>query len=174
VSQHQNPAFDSNVWDPLAAIDARLVVDGLAYTFQGGDSIRKGAREFTNLFGSLALVLPAGSHAVYLQWRSDGFRWTTLNDLDDGFTHGEKLLAYISSENAKPVITAPPAAYGTENVVLAIPGIRVDDVDALLAGGVTLDVNLTVTTGLLALPNSALLANPVEYLFGVSDTTCSR
>jgi hypothetical protein len=171
VTQHQNPNFDANVWDPLASLDARLVVDDVAYTFQGGDSIRLGSRQLTSLFGTLALVLPPGSHVAYLQWRSDGFRWMTLNDMDDGFTHGEKLLAYVSSENAAPSITAPEVVYGTEDVVLVITGLRVDDVDALLAGGVVLDVNITVTTGTIDLPNVALLANPVEHIFGTENTT---
>lgn len=152
-------------------MDARLVVDDVAYTFQGGDSVRRGSREFSSLFGNLALVLPAGSHSVSLQWRSDGFTWTTLNDLAGGFSHGEKLLAFVTSENVLPVISSPETVYGTEDVVLVVPGVRIDDIDDLLAGGVTLDVNITVSTGSLAMPNSALLAYPLEYTFGVDHTT---
>eukprot|EP01032_Pedospumella_encystans_P014576 gene14576-16731_t len=171
VTQHENPNFDSNVWSPLSTVDARLVVDDTAYSFQGGDTLALESREFNELFGSLPLILPAGSHSVSLQWRSNGFRWTTLNDIDSGFAHSDILLMFITSENAQPTITRPEVVYGVEDVLLVISNVRVDDVDDQLAGGVIVSVNLTVQTGMLAFPNAAFLANPIEYTFGVHEST---
>ncbi|KAJ1432957.1 hypothetical protein B484DRAFT_327005, partial [Ochromonadaceae sp. CCMP2298] len=59
--------------------------------------------------------------------------------------------------NAQPTITSPAMVAGLEDALLVILGVRVDDVDAQLEGGVVMDVNITLATGTLSFPNAPLL-----------------
>jgi len=151
-------------------VDSRVVVDGVAYTYAGGATLEAGTRRLDDLFASLALVLPAGSHTISLEWRSYGFDWTTIND--GGLSHGERLLTFISSENSQPQIASPTILEGLEDSPLVMRGVSIADDDSLmtLSGGLTLDVTITVSVGYLSFPNTPLLANPLEYSHGVYES----
>ncbi|RYH31690.1 hypothetical protein EON65_02100 [archaeon] len=163
VTQYENPNLDANVWSSLTQVDSRLVIDSIAYTFEGS-TVATTARRYDDMFGQLALTLPAGTHFIALQWRSEKVRWIDLNNINGGFAHGSKLLTFVSSENAQPIITAPDVLYGTEDVVLTITSILVADVDAEISAGMLVSVNLTTHTGLLAFPNLPLFAREVDVI----------
>lgn len=164
ISQHANPNLDANAWQPLAQLQCRLVVDGIGYSYRGGAETT-GSRRLSDLFGQLALILPAGRHHVELQWRSDGVSWMTLNNLDGGFLHGEKLLTFISSANAQPRIDAPDKLVGLEGEDLRISSISISDVDAELQPGMRVSVNLTVTWGVLQLFNQPFFSSNSSSIF---------
>ena len=162
VTQAENPNFDSNLWKPMAEVDARIVVDGIGYTYRGGTSLTSSSRRFETMFGSLPIVLKAGTHSISLQWRSDKVAWTTLNDIN-GFSHSDTLLTFISSANAQPIISTPVNLTTNEDQILRIDSIRVDDIDAELEAGMVMAVNVSVDHGTLMFPNLPLLANSISF-----------
>ena len=110
----------------------------------------------------MKLILGAGSHSVALQWESTpglaGANWTLLNNAAvNGFNHGEELLVMITSENAQPTITIAPSTgsviRGYENQAVSIPGLSVGDVDVLLAPGMMVMLNISVSVGSLSFPH---------------------
>eukprot|EP01038_Epipyxis_sp_PR26KG_P007209 gene7209-9837_t len=172
VTQHENPNLDSNSYHPLSQVDARVVIDGTPYRFEGSSSVVSQSRVFTELFVSVGVVLPPGQHAMSLQWKSDKFNWTVLNDLSGAYVHGGKLLTFISSENAKPSITAVESYQTNEDSPVALTGIRVDDVDSLLESGMIVELNITTHIGTVALilderATSYFSAiSPFEHIYG--------
>ena len=68
-----------------------------------------------------------------LQWRSDSVEWTTLNNVDGGFSHSERLLVLVTSENVAPTLSLPYTTIGVDEDAgrdgsgvssLAINGVR--------------------------------------------------
>jgi hypothetical protein len=161
VTQYGNPSLDANLWDSLSSVQARLVVDGVGYTVDSGASLTTGSARFDTLFGEFPLVLSAGPHNVYLQWRSDLVKWSTFHDLEGGFAHSDELLTFISSENAQPKISCAPAVKGYENQDLVIDSLNISDIDDALLPGMFVNLNISVGTGDLFFPNLPQYSNKV-------------
>lgn len=164
ITQHGNPNLDANVWAPLVSLKSRVVIDGVAYTQLGGKNTA-GSRVFDTNFGELAVILPAGMHTVQLQWQSSpDSSWMLLNDISGGFAHGESLLTFISSDDARPSIQAPSSLQGIKNDVVVINSVSISDIDQQLSQGMTVSLRLSVSNGTLWFPNQPLLAHEIEYL----------
>ena len=137
--------------------------------------------------GNLKLILGAGSHSVALQWESTpglaGSNWTLLNNAAvNGFTHGEELLVMITSENAQPTIAIAPSTgtviHGYENQAVSILGLSVGDVDVLLAPGMMVMLNISVSVGSLSFPHYVPVdgqgnPNPLSITLTPPSTTTS-
>jgi hypothetical protein len=164
VTQYENPNVDANLWNTLSSVQARLVIDGVGYTMGSGNTLITGSARLDTLFGQFATVLSAGSHNVLLQWRSDLVKWGTINELEDGYAHSERLLTFISSENAEPTISAPTTIPGVENEDMIISSIGISDIDEALLPGMSVNLNISVITGTLSFPNQPILANFIEYV----------
>jgi hypothetical protein len=170
ITQHSNPNLDSNVWEPLRTLRARVVIDGIAYSQIGG-TVSTGSRTIRDNTGQLAVVLPSGMHTISLQWQtSPGVSWTLLNEISGGFAHGESLLTFISSEDAKPSITAPLSLRGKKDTAVAINSISVTDIDDLLSSGMLVEVIISVEHGTLHFPNLPMLANDIEFVHLENET----
>jgi hypothetical protein len=152
VSQKGNPNFDSNVWAQLSDVQARLVVDNVAYLYSSS-SVSGSSRSLDTLFGSLSLTLPAGTHSIVLQWKSHDCNWMTLNQIEDGFLQSDQMLMMITSENSEPTITSTSSSFnGAEDTFLPITGLQVGDIDEKLVDGYVLTVNISASHGLIILP----------------------
>lgn len=162
VTQRGNPNLDANIWDPLAVVQTRLVVDGVAYTYRGS-TVAASSQIIDSAFSQLALILPEGLHTISLQWKSNQVNWTTLNGINGGFIHSERLLTVITSENAKPSIFAPTALSTLEDTVLQIDGVSIGDIDSLLIPGMEVILQINIASGSLSFPNQSLLANDIDF-----------
>jgi hypothetical protein len=121
VSQVGNPNFDQWTWETWNQIDARIVVDGVAYR-ASSSQLEASDRSQKNLFGQLPLNLEAGSHSIKLQWQalSSSFSssskttertgevsnatWMTLNAMEDGFINSDQLLVFVTPNNTVPSV----------------------------------------------------------------------
>ena len=148
VTQRSNPKLPSALHDALATVRARIMVDNLPYEYSSS-STSASQDVLTSLFVSLPIVLEAGTHSIALQWKADGADWTGLNGLADGFAHSERLLVFITSENAVPRISTPRLLSTDEDVALSVTSLVISDVDSSLAGGMIVQFNLTVFYGTL-------------------------
>ncbi len=171
ITQNENPNLDSFSWNELSKIEARLVIDGISYTSGSGSAMTITSRRMDSLFGQLALILPAGTHTVYLQWRSETVQWRTLNELSDGYAHGARLLTYITSENAQPSISCASRIGGFENQDIVISTLTISDIDEQLSPGMIVMFEIMIQTGTLSFPNQPTLANDIEYVHGSDFST---
>ena len=178
VSQYGNPNFDANIWHRLNDIQARVMVDGIGYRYSAA-MVSGTSRAMDSIYGSLALVLPSGSHTVALQWKTEQHDWTSLNALEDGFAQADQLLVLVSSENAKPVIRHPLNYRGDEDEDLVLAGLSISDIDDALVEGMRVKIQICVTHGLLRLPSIKEYTDEIlvtdEYLrlskaFEIEDT----
>lgn len=151
VTQHTNPNLDSRYWSALEEVQTRVMVDNVPYDYSKG-GVRSGQGERGNAFASLGLILEAGSHSISLQWRSKDVDWTTLNNVDGGYMHSERLMVLISSENNQPTVTLSGSDAGSGWVVnedssLFFQPFQISDVDTQLSSGMPIELNITTQYG---------------------------
>ena len=148
VTQIGNTNFDANVWSSLATVRSRILVDNIPYSLCSEVSSTERVTDIIS--GELGLILGTGSHTIVLQWEANSLTdWTLLNSVDNGFTNSESLLVLVTSENAFPTISCPNIYYGYENIVTPLSGISVGDLDVDLMSGISLQMNISVTVGVI-------------------------
>ena len=79
----------------------------------------------------------------------------TLNDINGGFAHGEKLLAYVSSANIDIVISSPTNISSVEDIPINF-SCELIGVDLRLLDGIRVVVNLTVVHGYVSVLDAPL------------------
>ena len=148
VSQIGNTNFDANVWSSLATVRSRILVDNIPYSLCS--EVSSTSRVTDVISGELGLILSSGSHSIILQWEANSQTdWALLNTLDNGFTNSESLLVLVSSENSFPTIACPDVYHGYENIDTMLSGISVGDLDIDLLPGISLQLNISVTVGMI-------------------------
>ena len=162
MSQYENPAYDANVWNPESQLAVRLLIDNIPYSYIGSQ-VSANARYIDSTFGSIGLLMIAGSHTVSLQWKYKGSKWVTLNDINGGFAHGDKLLAYVSSANIDIVISSPANLSSIEDIPINF-SCELVGVDLRLLDGIRVVVNLTVLHGYVSVLDPSILST-IEYIY---------
>ncbi|CAM9092051.1 unnamed protein product, partial [Ectocarpus fasciculatus] len=167
VTQYGNPNLDATTWTPLTDLEARVLVDGVAYRYSGS-TIAGSSRAIDDAFGNLVLILPAGTHTISLQWKADGApgksQWVTLNRISNGFQQGDNLMVIISSENAQPTIYLDSSTLmGAEDTPVEITGVSIGDIDERLGTGMRLKLDLSVAHGVIRYPVLNDLLKTVDY-----------
>ena len=168
LTQYGNPLYDANIWKPEAQLSVRLLVDNIPYTYVGS-VVSSSTRYIDSTFGNLALLMAAGSHTITLQWKYQGSDWITLNDINGGFAHGEKLLSFVSSANIQISIDYPTSLTTYEDIPIDF-ACKLGGVDSKLLTGIYVFVNITVLNEFVVVESVPFFTS-IEYIYASNYTT---
>lgn len=152
ISQYSHPHYNYITPEHLKSIAVRIVVDGKP--FRHGSSILddQNSQASGDAKGSIVLELQAGSHSARLQWenvKDHEHKWHSLEEID---SNAPPILFTADTWNQNPSILVEKYSFeGEEEAVIAISGVKIEDVDSLVITKYQVGISISAMYGSISL-----------------------